>query len=39
MKELKFEWDKNKDRTNVKKHGVSFNDASTVFYDSEHSDD
>ncbi|OEU80536.1 MAG: hypothetical protein BA873_06400 [Desulfobulbaceae bacterium C00003063] len=33
MKELKFEWDKRKETMNVKKHGVSFKDARTVFYD------
>ena len=33
MKELKFEWDKKKDKTNSKKHGVSFEEARTVFYD------
>lgn len=31
---LNFEWDKNKDRINRVKHGVSFEEASTVFYDS-----
>ncbi len=35
MKQLDFEWDKNKNRTNIKKHGVSFNDARTVFYDEQ----
>ena len=33
MKELKFEWDKRKETMNVKKHGVSFKDGRTVFYD------
>lgn len=33
MKELSFEWDDNKNRANVAKHGVSFDEASTVFYD------
>ncbi|HSB45036.1 MAG TPA: BrnT family toxin [Nitrospira sp.] len=28
-----FEWDEDKDRANVKKHGVSFEEASTVFWD------
>ncbi len=28
-----FEWDKDKDRTNQRKHGVSFEEAKTVFYD------
>ena len=30
---LQFEWDPNKDRRNRKKHGVSFDEASTVFAD------
>jgi uncharacterized DUF497 family protein len=30
---LEFEWDEKKARTNLKKHGVSFPDASTVFAD------
>lgn len=33
MKQLKFEWDNKKDKTNAKKHGVSFDEARTVFYD------
>jgi hypothetical protein len=33
MKRLEFEWDKKKDKTNLKKHGVSFDEARTVFYD------
>ncbi len=31
--DLKFEWDKNKARLNLKKHNVTFTEASTVFYD------
>ena len=30
---LGFEWDKDKARKNLKKHGVSFEEASTVFGD------
>ena len=30
---LQFEWDENKARANVTKHGVSFEEASTVFAD------
>ena len=30
---LKFEWDKKKAKRNIKKHGVSFDEASTVFGD------
>jgi len=33
MKRLEFEWDKKKDKTNTKKHGVSFDEARTAFYD------
>ena len=33
MKDLKFGWDKRKDTANVKKHGVSFEEARTAFYD------
>ncbi len=43
---MKFEWDKNKAVKNFAKHGVSFNEAETVFddplyvdfYDPHHSD-
>jgi len=43
---LKFEWNSNKSITNKKKHGISFEEAQTVFFDSnariiedpEHSD-
>ena len=30
---LSFEWDENKNRINQKKHGINFEEASTVFYD------
>ncbi|WP_353571982.1 BrnT family toxin [Candidatus Albibeggiatoa sp. nov. BB20] len=33
MKELKFEWDEQKNKINKKKHGISFEEAQTVFYD------
>jgi len=47
MSELAFEWDSKKDTANIKKHGVSFEEARTVFYDEnaiqffdpDHSDD
>ena len=47
MKMIEFEWDENKNRINIEKHGVSFDEASTVFYDDyailfddpDHSDD
>lgn len=44
---MKFEWDTNKERSNIQKHGVTFEQASYVFadkfalnkFDDEHSDD
>lgn len=47
MFEMRFEWDDAKNRNNIKKHGVSFEEAQTVFldddavrfYDPDHSDD
>lgn len=47
MNTLKFEWDERKANANLKKHGVSFDEARTVFFDErakliddpEHSDD
>jgi uncharacterized DUF497 family protein len=30
---IKFEWDEKKNRANQKKHGVSFEEAQTVFFD------
>jgi len=44
---LKFEWDRRKSVLNIKKHGVSFEDAATAFgdplsvtiHDPKHSDD
>jgi len=47
MNELQFEWDKRKEKTNIKKHGVSFEEAQAVFFaenaiqffDPDHSDD
>ncbi len=33
MKKLIFEWDNRKNTTNLRKHGVSFDDAQTVFFD------
>lgn len=47
MSDLRFEWDEPKSRQNVRKHGVSFEEAQTVFgddhavrfYDPDHSDD
>ncbi|MCL2464188.1 MAG: BrnT family toxin [Micrococcales bacterium] len=33
MDELRFEWDPDKDSLNRAKHGVSFDEARTVFFD------
>jgi uncharacterized DUF497 family protein len=33
MSEIEFEWDPRKDRANQAKHGVSFSEAATAFYD------
>jgi uncharacterized DUF497 family protein len=33
MTKVRFEWNKNKDKTNFRNHGVSFDEAKTVFYD------
>lgn len=33
MKEISFEWDSSKAASNAKKHGVSFEEARTVFFD------
>lgn len=30
---IKFEWDQAKAKSNIKKHGVSFEEARSVFYD------
>jgi hypothetical protein len=31
--ETRFEWDEHKNRANIKKHGISFSEAMTVFDD------
>ncbi len=33
MKSIRFSWDEQKNRTNQKKHRVSFDEAQTVFFD------
>lgn len=33
MSELRFAWDERKNRSNKKKHGVSFEEARSVFFD------
>ena len=35
METIRFEWDNKKSAINKKKHGVSFSEAITVFYDSQ----
>lgn len=35
MGTINFEWDENKNRINQRKHGISFEEAKTVFYDDE----
>ena len=32
---ITFEWDENKNQINQRKHGISFEEAKTVFYDEE----
>ena len=47
MNDIRFEWDEAKSRQNVRKHGISFEEAQTVFlddhairfYDPDHSED
>ncbi len=33
METIRFEWDENKNQINQRKHGISFEEAKTVFYD------
>lgn len=33
MKNVRFEWDVDKDKVNFKNHGIPFDEAKTVFYD------
>lgn len=47
MEDLRFEWDEDKNRENIKRHGVPFEEAQTVFldehairfFDPDHSED
>ncbi len=47
MKNLRFTWDPNKNRTNLSKHGIAFEEAQTafldenakVYFDPDHSED
>ncbi|MGH9428267.1 MAG: BrnT family toxin [Terriglobia bacterium] len=33
MDELRFKWDDEKEKINIRKHGISFDEARKVFYD------
>ncbi|OGU34546.1 MAG: hypothetical protein A2068_07735 [Ignavibacteria bacterium GWB2_35_6b] len=33
MEKIRFEWDTNKNQTNIKKHNISFEEAKSVFFD------
>jgi hypothetical protein len=35
MNKIDFEWDDKKSKINIKKHGISFEEATTVFYDEQ----
>ena len=35
MNKMEFTWDKRKNKANTKKHGVSFEEAQTAFYDEQ----
>jgi len=35
MNELRFEWDERKNRENQRKHGVSFEESRSVFFDQQ----
>ena len=35
MNDLRIEWDENKNQSNQKKHGISFEEAREVFYDDQ----
>ena len=35
MKKITFEWDDKKAKSNLKKHGVAFEEAQSVFYDDQ----
>lgn len=35
MTDIRFDWDKRKAVSNTKKHGISFAEAATVFYDDD----
>ena len=33
MSDMRFEWDERKEKVNIRKHGVPFSEARSVFYD------
>jgi len=33
MKDIEFDWDEAKNKANILKHGISFGEATSVFYD------
>lgn len=33
MESIRFSWDNRKDKSNQKKHGISFEEAQTIFFD------
>jgi hypothetical protein len=35
MTEIRFEWDRREARSNERKHGISFEEAESVFYDEQ----
>lgn len=35
MENIKFEWDENKNKINMAKHGIALEEAATVFYDDD----
>ncbi|MBE9193429.1 BrnT family toxin [Gloeocapsopsis crepidinum LEGE 06123] len=39
MDSLRFEWDDQKAQLNIKKHGISFDEAATIFYDPHYLED
>ena len=47
MADLRFEWDKRREQANIRKHGITFEEAQTVFrdenaiqyFDPDHSED
>lgn len=36
LRDTKFQWDENKAQSNIQKHGIAFEEAAEVFFDSFH---